>query len=200
MSIYGIVNQRMIFKTPLVGPEVFSWFHSSLVTSSYQPQPALVNRICDLQWPQIWWLHMSRPQQGSKILLLLKRLLRTVCCLYYDPRVIVALFQAHIEDIFVVSSPEWLTRFRDLGDNWTYLFTYCYTNICNILYCWALFVILWCSKCLCVCQLIKFLKGFNAEERVKLAKVFAYCLANGLGSSACIASLFEEHLVKDGQC
>jgi len=48
-------------------------------------------------------------------------------------------------------------------------------------------------------QLIKFLKGFNAEERVKLAKVVAYCLANGLGSSACIASLFEEHLVKDGQ-
>jgi len=49
-----------------------------------------------------------------------------------------------------------------------------------------------------VLQLIKFLKGFNAEERVKLAKVVAYCLANGLGSSACIASLFEEHLVKDG--
>lgn len=47
-------------------------------------------------------------------------------------------------------------------------------------------------------KLIKFLKGFNAEERVKLAKVVAYCLANGLGSSACIASLFEEHLVKDG--
>ena len=47
-------------------------------------------------------------------------------------------------------------------------------------------------------QLIKFLKGFNAEERVKLAKVVAYCLANGLGSCSCIASLFEEHLVKDG--
>jgi len=51
---------------------------------------------------------------------------------------------------------------------------------------------------LCVLQLIKFLKGFNAEDRVKLAKVVAYCLANGLGSSSCIASLFEEHLVKDG--
>jgi len=50
-----------------------------------------------------------------------------------------------------------------------------------------------------VLQLIKFLKGFNAEERIKLAKVVAYCLANGLGSSACIGCLFEEHLVKDGE-
>jgi len=55
-----------------------------------------------------------------------------------------------------------------------------------------------CMLCLFMLQLIKFLKGFNAEERVKLAKVVAYCLANGLGSCSCIASLFEEHLVKDG--
>lgn len=47
-------------------------------------------------------------------------------------------------------------------------------------------------------KLIKFLKGFTAAERVKLAKVVGYCLANGLGSAACISSLFEEHLVKDG--
>lgn len=47
-------------------------------------------------------------------------------------------------------------------------------------------------------KLIKFLKGFTAEERVKLAKVVGYCLANGLGNSTCISSLFEEHLVKDG--
>ena len=65
-------------------------------------------------------------------------------------------------------------------------------DVFQVLLCW--------SNCLSILQLIKFLKGFNAEERVKLAKVFAYCLANGLGSSACIASLFEEHLVKDGQC
>ena len=49
-----------------------------------------------------------------------------------------------------------------------------------------------------VLQLIKFLKGFTAEERVKLAKVVGYCLANGLGSAACVSSLFEEHLIKDG--
>jgi hypothetical protein len=48
-------------------------------------------------------------------------------------------------------------------------------------------------------QLIKFLRGFRPEERVKLAKVVGYCLSNGLGSSACILSLFEEHLVKDGR-
>jgi hypothetical protein len=47
-------------------------------------------------------------------------------------------------------------------------------------------------------KLIKFLRGFKPEERVKLAKVTGYCLANGLGSSACISSLFEDHLVKDG--
>lgn len=47
-------------------------------------------------------------------------------------------------------------------------------------------------------KLIKFLKGFKAEERQKLAKVVGYCLANGLGSAVCIASLFEEHLAKDG--
>jgi heme-degrading monooxygenase HmoA len=47
-------------------------------------------------------------------------------------------------------------------------------------------------------KLIKFLKGFNADERIKLAKVVGYCLANGVGSSSCISSLFEEHLVKDG--
>lgn len=47
-------------------------------------------------------------------------------------------------------------------------------------------------------KLIKFLKGFTAEERVKLAKVVGYCLANGLGSAACVSSLFEEHLIKDG--
>lgn len=47
-------------------------------------------------------------------------------------------------------------------------------------------------------QLIKFLRGFRAEERVKLAKVVGYCLSNGLGSSSCISSLFEEHLDKDG--
>lgn len=47
-------------------------------------------------------------------------------------------------------------------------------------------------------KLIKFLKGFTAEERLKLAKVVGYCLANGLGSAACISSLLEEHLAKDG--
>jgi hypothetical protein len=47
-------------------------------------------------------------------------------------------------------------------------------------------------------KLIKFLRGFKPEEREKLAKVIAYCLANGLGSSACLSSLFEDHLSKDG--
>jgi len=60
----------------------------------------------------------------------------------------------------------------------------------------TLVVILFVCACL---QLIKFLKGFTAEERIKLAKVVGYCLANGLGSAACISSLFEEHLVKDGR-
>lgn len=47
-------------------------------------------------------------------------------------------------------------------------------------------------------KLIKFLRGFNADERIKLAKVLGYCVSNGVGSCACISSLFEEHLVKDG--
>jgi len=47
-------------------------------------------------------------------------------------------------------------------------------------------------------KLLMFLKGFNETERQRLAQIVGICLANGLGSPACLTTLFEEHLVKDG--
>lgn len=47
-------------------------------------------------------------------------------------------------------------------------------------------------------KLIMFLKGFNEEEREKLAMVVGICLANGLGTPACLIALYDDHLVKEG--
>jgi hypothetical protein len=47
-------------------------------------------------------------------------------------------------------------------------------------------------------KLLLFLKGFNEAERERLAKVIGICLSNSLGSSSCLLTLFEQHLVKDG--
>jgi len=44
-----------------------------------------------------------------------------------------------------------------------------------------------------------FLKGFNEKARERLAQIVGICLSNSLGSSACLVTLFEEHLVKDGK-
>lgn len=48
-------------------------------------------------------------------------------------------------------------------------------------------------------QLIIFLKGFDQEQRQKLATVMGICFANGLGNATCLQALFEDHLVKDGE-
>ena len=48
-------------------------------------------------------------------------------------------------------------------------------------------------------KLIMFLKGFSLEERQKLAITMGICMSNGLGNPACLDSLFEEHLVKEGK-
>lgn len=45
-----------------------------------------------------------------------------------------------------------------------------------------------------------FQKGFQAEEREKLATITGIILANGLCTPRIIASLFEDHLVKEGAC
>jgi len=47
-------------------------------------------------------------------------------------------------------------------------------------------------------KLVVFLRGFQEEERTKLAKSYGISLANGLGNASCLNSLFEDHLVKDG--
>jgi len=47
-------------------------------------------------------------------------------------------------------------------------------------------------------KLIMFLKGFTEEERSKLAKIVALCLANGLGDPSCLSLLYDDHLVKEG--
>lgn len=47
-------------------------------------------------------------------------------------------------------------------------------------------------------KLIMFLKGFNEEERQKLAKIVGVCLSNGLGNPSCLCALFDDHLVKEG--
>lgn len=47
-------------------------------------------------------------------------------------------------------------------------------------------------------KLLMFLKGFNETERQRLAQVVGICLSNALASPACLVTLFEEHLVKDG--
>ena len=48
-------------------------------------------------------------------------------------------------------------------------------------------------------KLIMFLKGFSEEERQKLAIFVGICLANNLGNPECLNTLFEEHLVKEGE-
>lgn len=48
-------------------------------------------------------------------------------------------------------------------------------------------------------KLILFLRGFQEEEREKLAITYGIILASGLGNAACLSSLFEDHLVKDGE-
>jgi len=47
-------------------------------------------------------------------------------------------------------------------------------------------------------KLIVFLRGFQEDERRKLAKLYGLSLANGLAHASCLNSLFEDHLVKDG--
>ena len=48
-------------------------------------------------------------------------------------------------------------------------------------------------------QLIVFLKGFDEEQRRKLATVMGVCMAAGMGNATCLGILFEDHLVKDGE-
>lgn len=47
-------------------------------------------------------------------------------------------------------------------------------------------------------KLVVFLRGFQEDERAKMAKLYGISLANGLGNASCLSSLFEDHLVKDG--
>lgn len=47
-------------------------------------------------------------------------------------------------------------------------------------------------------KLLIFLKGFNEDERCKLAMFYGITFANGLGNAACLSQLFEEHIVKEG--
>lgn len=47
-------------------------------------------------------------------------------------------------------------------------------------------------------KLIVFLKGFDEEQRRKLATVMGVCMAAGMGNASCLGILFEDHLVKDG--
>jgi hypothetical protein len=47
-------------------------------------------------------------------------------------------------------------------------------------------------------KLILFLKGFDENQRRKLARIIGIFLANGLGNAECLSQLFQDHLVKDG--
>lgn len=49
-------------------------------------------------------------------------------------------------------------------------------------------------------QLLLFLKGFTESERNKLAMLTGILLANGNISAAVIGSLFNENVVKEGEC
>ncbi|XP_033108128.1 basic leucine zipper and W2 domain-containing protein 1-like [Anneissia japonica] len=47
-------------------------------------------------------------------------------------------------------------------------------------------------------KILMFLKGFSESERNKVAMLTAIFLTNGLIPATCLASLFQEHLVKEG--
>lgn len=49
-------------------------------------------------------------------------------------------------------------------------------------------------------QILLFLKGFTEEERRKLAIITGIIMANGLASAKVLNPIFEEHLVKEGEC
>ena len=54
--------------------------------------------------------------------------------------------------------------------------------------------------CVCSQQLLLFLKGFDESERNKLAMLAGILLANGNISASILNSLYNENLVKEGEC
>ena len=48
-------------------------------------------------------------------------------------------------------------------------------------------------------QILYFMKGFQDDEKQKLAIITGIFLGNGFCSAKVLSSLFEEHLVKDGK-